>query len=600
MSESSHATGRSDGRGHLSLEMTVLQRCPSREGDLADLLTTGLREWEPAIDHDRTSGAVQLGQKNAAELEHSVAQLQPQPAELGPKPELVLQAMSPLQLSDWRYDRIRSNYADDEVITTIDPMDFSSERRNIPPGWEPSEHPEGKLYYRHATKHILTHTDIRVETELQELNQAYDMIQDKLRNCVNVPDDIEIILHKTEDSSDTVEYCYYLSSWKNRGITWAKAVHISLLTDNNRDSYCKAHLKHARDWQFWLHIEMFPNHRQIGKALVSELQTMLAYGWIDITTSETSTVPYEEHRILELSRIMDRVKQGPNDGHRTVIIARNMSTISMERFYNHHGQPNARLNRDESVFGNEIHRPRSLTFLCCSPFLFWMPDIYLAELEKIWVDQTVGARPWNKFIGILTKDWKASTTPATLLLTANVGFLAIQTIDKDTQNKSVCQIASYVSIVFSLATYMICQILARQHRTMMGRDEVGEIAQYLQNNNDLYFGLESLAFAFSLPVGCFTWSMLSFLVALSYMCFAHTSIYTQVTVAFSLVFLAVVTCLVLYMDWGLNPATGCKIRGSIKDALRQKLCGISTHRPLGWCWRRRQDAIGEECHMNME
>ena len=85
--------------------------------------------------------------------------------------------------------------------------------------------------------------------------------------------------------------------------------------------------------------------------------------------------------------------------------------IAREKFYNYHGQPNARMNRDESLKDDSIFRPRSLAFLFLSPFLFWMPDIYLADLEKIWIDETVNYRPWNKFINELKRDWKASTTP---------------------------------------------------------------------------------------------------------------------------------------------------------------------------------------------
>ena len=69
------------------------------------------------------------------------------------------------------------------------------------------------------------------------------------------------------------------------------------------------------------------------------------------------------------------------------------------------------MNRDETMSGESIHRPRSLTFLLLSPLLFWLPDVYLADLEAVWVDETVNYRPWNKFFNKLTRDWKASEMP---------------------------------------------------------------------------------------------------------------------------------------------------------------------------------------------
>ena len=62
-----------------------------------------------------------------------------------------------------------------------------------------------------------------------------------------------------------------------------------------------------------------------------------------------------------------------------------------------------------------------------------------------------------------------------VLLSANVGFLAIQSIDKQQANRTICQIASYISIILSLAAYMICHILSRQHRTMIERDDIAPI-----------------------------------------------------------------------------------------------------------------------------
>lgn len=51
-----------------------------------------------------------------------------------------------------------------------------------------------------------------------------------------------------------------------------------------------------------------------------------------------------------------------------------------------------------------------------------------------------------------------------MLLSANVGFLAIQSIDTGKPDRSVAQIISYISAVLSLFVYIVCQILTRHHR----------------------------------------------------------------------------------------------------------------------------------------
>lgn len=53
---------------------------------------------------------------------------------------------------------------------------------------------------------------------------------------------------------------------------------------------------------------------------------------------------------------------------------------------------------------------------------------------------------------------------ATVLLSANVGFLAIQSIDNSTDFRSAAQIASYTSALFSLFDYIVVLLLMRRHR----------------------------------------------------------------------------------------------------------------------------------------
>ena len=52
----------------------------------------------------------------------------------------------------------------------------------------------------------------------------------------------------------------------------------------------------------------------------------------------------------------------------------------------------------------------------------------------------------------------------TVILSANVGFLAIQSIDTDSRSRSFAQILSYISSTLSLSNLFVTQILAREHR----------------------------------------------------------------------------------------------------------------------------------------
>ncbi|CAL1699541.1 unnamed protein product [Somion occarium] len=467
--------------------------------------------------------------------------------------------VSPEDVITWRYEREPFRPGCVAKITTIEPMVMTYLRRDVPPEWEACEHPEGKLYFRHPGKRILTHTDISDPENLKDIEALYQSVESKLEDFnPRRPSDLEMVLD-IRRGKKTI-FGYYLASWEARAVTWAEETDIWLATLGERDVYCQAHLRHAVERQFWSHIEMFPNHRNIPAHLIDELKDTLLFGWNDLMTSDTSTVPYDERKLSELSRVMEKVKEGRMNGYRAIVIARNMGTFCKERFLNYHGQPGARLNRDECMSEATVHRERSLTFLLLSPCLFWMPDIYLAELEKIWVDNTVNYRPWNRFITELKRDWKASTTPATVLLSANVGFLAIQSLDISDPNKSVNQITSYVSTLLSLATYIICQILTRQHRGVSDRDDASRAASYLARKSSSYFGMEAVAFA--------------------------TSTATRIVTGVCFSFLAVITGLVLYMDWGTNPSVQPDIRGSTLRTLRRRLPIV-----FGWMGKRKVSGL---------
>jgi hypothetical protein len=79
-----------------------------------------------------------------------------------------------------------------------------------------------------------------------------------------------------------------------------------------------------------------------------------------------------------------------------------------------HGEPGARLDRSTSAFRSSIRRPRSLLLKLVSPFMFFMPLVYMNELDKLYVDDTVHYYFWRQFISALMRDWENSITPVGL------------------------------------------------------------------------------------------------------------------------------------------------------------------------------------------
>lgn len=161
-----------------------------------------------------------------------------------------------------------------------------------------------------------------------------------------------------------------------------------------------------------------------------------------------------------------------------------MIVTDHERYLNLHGEQAARLNRHQSIH-QERHRSRFIKIM--SPFLLYGPENHLRKLVKISVDSIVNKSSWFQYLQKLTDEWKELTLyvhitfvthqrdrshsllQATVLLNANVAFLAIQSVDNaaTTGHRSNAQRASYFSIVTSIAAIILGLLLVRQHHTTL-------------------------------------------------------------------------------------------------------------------------------------
>ena len=93
-----------------------------------------------------------------------------------------------------------------------------------------------------------------------------------------------------------------------------------------------------------------------------------------------------------------------------------MHNIDRQRYHNFNPQSTPRSSR-ENV--NHASRPMPWWFKLISPWLFWMPHVYLNDLREIWKDDdsipTLNIKLWNEFINKLADDWNGSTTPVRLI-----------------------------------------------------------------------------------------------------------------------------------------------------------------------------------------
>jgi len=127
----------------------------------------------------------------------------------------------------------------------------------------------------------------------------------------------------------------------------------------------------------------------------------------------------------------------------------------------------------------------------------------------------------------VTEEWREFILYSTVLLNANVAFLAINSVDINRNPyRSHTQISSYCSISASIGSIILGLILVRQNQTKH-RETASEVQIFLKSWTHPWLGLETLAIMFSLPYALLMWGMVSFLIAFWFMCLQDSNAATR-------------------------------------------------------------------------
>ncbi|KAH9962935.1 hypothetical protein BC827DRAFT_1129527 [Russula dissimulans] len=194
------------------------------------------------------------------------------------------------------------------------------------------------------------------------------------------------------------------------------------------------------------------------------------------------------------------------------------------RFLYFHGQRHARLFRDQSVY-DKPKRERPIFITLLSPLLFLAPEVRLREMEKLWTDEIIIETLWESFMNKLLEEWEGVILWSSVMLTANVGFLAIPGVVLSNLNgsnltsasqvlifTSPSRIASSLSVEASIGSIVIGLLLVLRHRTKHKEDPAGASTYFFLNCHRI-FGLEPMAVIFSLPWASLIWSYVVFIAS---------------------------------------------------------------------------------------
>ncbi|KAI0720666.1 hypothetical protein C8T65DRAFT_735621 [Cerioporus squamosus] len=425
--------------------------------------------------------------------------------------------------------------------------DFALE--NMPPDWVAYTHPEGRLYFYNPLKRIYTDTDVR-DPKLLEILERFSAQIDEMvhERGLELPPDHDLVLwlEWRRISQSGYNWIYYFVDHSTRTLFWIEDY--DPVTNLDMDELLALNspydIKYEIHGRYWGHIELYPHGREISEDVWTELSGMLLFADLDVTTSMTTTVTYRAEEVHRMLAMVKSAKAIEKTVYATVVVARLMATFTRQRWLNCYGQTHARLGRDQSVYNSP--RPRRTPLIKLFAPLFWnAPEVHLRGLEKIFIDGVIAVVPWGTFIGKLQTEWQEFVLYATVLLNANVAFLAIPSVDNG-EDVTAAQISSYLSIVTSVGSILLGLLLIRQHR-VKSKETADDANAFLRSRRHMMLGLETLAIIYSLPYALLI--MVTFLVAFSFECFATPDKVAVFTTAAAWIAVAFLVGWTIYTGW---------------------------------------------------
>ncbi|KAG1720878.1 hypothetical protein EDB19DRAFT_1859964 [Suillus lakei] len=371
-------------------------------------------------------------------------------------------------------------------------------------GWEPLTHPEGALFFYQPYKRVFTDADIRDPETAVQINKAVKMAYEGARKAdISLDLSVELALELIGKES-----CgYYFADHKRRVIFWFEDYQNIELMNDVRGVKRKSHVKYALDSQYWRHIELFPNKRVLPEDIVVKLKEIVMHAHADNITSETCLAPFAPNEVASMLGLVDLLKDSTNKEreHSVWIAARFMRLFCNAKFVNFCGQPGARLDVDQSLYGEYDTRSKKIIRVM-NVILFGSPDVQSKAIRTIWVDETIVHPRWKDFTDRLTIEWNGYTIFSTVMLAVDISFLAVPAVA--TQTPAV--VLAYLSSLCAMGSLVVSLILAGQVNDSR-RGSAAAVASFMVKISRSMFGLESLALMLSLPFALLIWGSVSWL-----------------------------------------------------------------------------------------
>ncbi|KAJ7086209.1 hypothetical protein C8R44DRAFT_821165 [Mycena epipterygia] len=379
--------------------------------------------------------------------------------------------------------------------------------------WIPHQHPEGALYFMHPKTRTFTDANLYDDVVLARIMSCIAALRLKKAKASleDFAQNVDVVLDINEDEPENIKCGYYFVDHSSRIPFWLDEFNMSQLSrwEAVPGIVSESHVHLGLQIEYWRHCDLFPSAFAMSPDLIQGLRDTIVHSTADALTSPTTIIPFPADGLFKMLALTDAMKTDV-DGMKTesggVCVDRGSTCVlAVERFHHFHGELSARLDKENSVYG-DTPKPSYFTRVLSS-FLFDAPIRHLKDLEAAHMDQVVNQVSWIKLITKLRAEWQDLILYSTLVLNANVALLAVPGSEASPASQVFC----YVSICFGLGSIILGLILTRKYR-LRADDSITTESGLQSFKTRSLLALESLAILFSLPYVFMIAGMGTFLV----------------------------------------------------------------------------------------
>ncbi|KAH6900947.1 hypothetical protein BKA70DRAFT_731966 [Coprinopsis sp. MPI-PUGE-AT-0042] len=478
--------------------------------------------------------------------------------------------MPPARLTKMRYGFRERHIEKKTTECMFKPRQTTFEDEGIPEGWTKIIGPEGFPYFWHAKHQIITDTWIPDPTVYELLADFFNQIQEFMaRHKYERKSNYHLVLDVHEEKGTGDWWCgYYVVDHSSFSVFWYEETKpfTNEIFEIEAGKLSPGQMKVYIQWEYWKHWCLFPDLCPTPLSVWEVAENLIRVAQTDVLTSDRPATNFTYEKLHGMMSTLLEAKESyvlsfGKTGIESPLPARQcpwfigrfMEPLARERYLNFYGEKHARIDANQSVYGEKARvglSDTSLPFRILSPLLFCAPEILYRKMEILWVDRIVHAEPWNHFFDTLSQDWAHQLVYGSILLTSNIAFLTVPNVTSEDAviHGTLVQIPSYVSTIATIGSIILGLAFNRQQQgrkrsNKLEHSTAPEIQEWLMKRCNRTRGLEPLAVMYSLPFALLMWGMVTFLASFALMCFNHTTIGARIFTAIS------AFIIVLFIGW---------------------------------------------------